>query len=426
MRGIAAARSVYRLIGELPPDGLEFYQVQYGQAAEARLKEALEKNDSSILAEVAQRYLHTQAGGEATALLATYHLDRGSYLMAALCFERLLSRADAEKLSARSLFKAALAFKQAGDTVAADRIWKRIAEKAGRGELNFGKQKVTLDQLRAELNRPTSLITSLAPRDTYVFRGDAARSALGSGGTAFLEPRWTASMTPRDESKEDLDATAWIKLNLEIALKTLENKPILPCFFPIAAGNNLLYRTYDGVYCVALRDFDSGDAKHKAGEMLWNSQTYSGLFGMSRLPDRKSTLDIWYTGAYRQPNYGPVGILFENSVVGTLSHDTQRVYFVDDLAVPPHQSMLINQNVVGANVNGQFGVFGAEMKSSQLTAVDIETGKLAWRVPARDNPDANQPPTPTEVELAEAFSSDRRCRSAASSMCWLKKTRSFD
>ena len=66
----------------------------------------------------------------------------------------------------------------------------------------------------------------------------------------------------------------------------------MPCFFPIAAGNNLLYRTYDGVYCVALHDFDSADAKHKAGEMLWNSVTHSGLFGMARQPDRKATLDL--------------------------------------------------------------------------------------------------------------------------------------
>src|SRR5436305_1387305 len=133
-RRISVRTEANRLIGDLPPDGLEFYQVQYGQAADARLKEALERNDPAILAEVALRYQHTKAGAEATALLGTYHLDRGSYLMAALCFERLLSRPAAEKLSVKTLFKAALAFHRAGDP-AADKAWQKLAEKAARGDL---------------------------------------------------------------------------------------------------------------------------------------------------------------------------------------------------------------------------------------------------------------------------------------------------
>src|SRR5262249_34828217 len=132
-----------RLIGELPPEGREFYQVQYGPAADNLLKEALDKNDPSLLAKVAVIYFHTKAGAEATALLGTYHLDRGSYLMAALSFERLLSRPDADKLPLRILYKAALAFRRAGDTENSEKLWKRIAEKAGRGEVIVGRQKVT-------------------------------------------------------------------------------------------------------------------------------------------------------------------------------------------------------------------------------------------------------------------------------------------
>jgi outer membrane protein assembly factor BamB len=398
-RRVSVRTEANRLIGELPPDGLEFYQVQYGQAAEARLKEALEKNDPAIIAEVALRYLHTQAGAEATSLLATYHLDRGSYLMAALCFERLLSRPDADKFSAKTMFKAALAFRRAGDTLSAEKTWKRLADKASRGDLMLGNQRVTLDQLRAEIERPSELLTTLAPRETYVFRGNATRSGIGSGGAAFLEPRWFSSMYPLDEAKEDLDGTAWIKLNLEIAFKSLENRPVLPTFFPVATGGNLLYRTYDGVYCVALHDSATADGKRKAGEMLWRSSTNWGLHGMARLTDRKATLDQWYSGFYRQPAFGPVGVLFENALVGTLSHDTQRVYYVDDLAVPPHQSMLANVNVVGGGIS--FRPFDKQMKASQLTAVDIETGKLAWRVPPTDD-DRPLPPG-TATELSETF-----------------------
>lgn len=401
-RRISVRSEANRMIGELPPDGLEFYQVLYGQTAGERLKEALEKSDPAVLAEVASRYRHTTAGGEATALLATYHLDRGNYLMAALCFEKILGRPDADKLSAKTLFKAALAFRRAGDSETAEKTWKRVAEKAGRGEFLLGGQKATVDRLRAEFERPINGAAQQMPREAYVFRANATRSATGVGGAAFLEPRWTTSMLPLDDSKgespkEDVEATNWIRANLEGALKTLENRPILPSFFPVATNGKLLYRTYDGVYCVSLRDLETPEGKIKAGELLWNSRTHGGLHRMARDTNRRTTLEQWY-GIYRNPATGPVGVFFENAVIGTLSHDTQRVYFIDDLAVPPHQFMFNNLNVVGAN-NASFRPFDEEVKSSQLTAIDIETGKLAWMVPLREKDKA--PPPGTATELSE-------------------------
>lgn len=402
-RRISVRSEANRMIGDLPPDGLEFYQVQYGQAAGERLKDAIEKSDPALLAEVASRFLHTTAGAEAVSLLATYHLDRGSYLMAALCYEKLLSRPDAEKLSGKTLLKAALAFQRSGDSVSAEKTWKRVADKAARGDIVLGGQKATVERLRAEFERPVIGMGQSTPRDAYVFRGNAARSDTGIGGAAFLEPRWSASMLPLDDSKidtpkEDLDATSWIRLNLEAAIKSLENRPVLPTFFPVATNGKLLYRTYDGVYCVSLRDVDAPDGKIKAGELLWNSRTHGGLHRMARDTNRKTTLEQWYT-TYRNPATGPVGVFFENAVVGTLSHDTQRVYFVDDLAVPPHQYLFNSMNVVGAP-NTSFRPFDDEVKGSQLTAIDIETGKLAWMVPPRDR-EKDKPPAATASELSD-------------------------
>src|SRR5205814_8208455 len=121
-------------------------------------KEALEKSDQAILADVALKYLHTKAGAEATNRLGTYHLDRGSYLMAALCFERLLARPDADKLPPGVVFKAALAYRRAGDAATADKLWKKLADKAARSELVLGKTRVTVEQLRAEYDRAAGLL----------------------------------------------------------------------------------------------------------------------------------------------------------------------------------------------------------------------------------------------------------------------------
>ncbi len=62
-RRVSVRNEANRLIGELPPDGLQMYQVKYGQAASESLKDALEANDPARLAEVAQRVFAHQGRG---------------------------------------------------------------------------------------------------------------------------------------------------------------------------------------------------------------------------------------------------------------------------------------------------------------------------------------------------------------------------
>jgi outer membrane protein assembly factor BamB len=404
-RRVSVRIEANRLIGELPPEGLEFYQVQYGQVAESKLREALDKNDPALLAEVALRYLHTKAGAEATNLLGTYHLDRGSYLMAALSFERLLSRPDADKLPVKVLFKAALACRRAGDAERAEKVWKQMADKAGRGELTLARQKVTLEQLRREFERAAALVGQAGQSDWWVFRGNAARNAQGVGSTAYLEPRWQATLLPLDETnpnatREQVDASHELRKLLDVARASLEGKPVLPAFFPIAAGGKLIYRTYDGVYAVSLKDADTADGKVKAGELLWASPALGGLHAMLSRTDKRMTVESWYNTNYRHQGMGPVGVLFENAVIGSLSHDGQRVYFVDDLAVPPHPNMVASANF-GAAVT--FGPFTDEVHFSRLTAVELETGKLRWTVggrgtgPTKDKEEAKDQSAATEL-----------------------------
>src|SRR5207245_8827514 len=89
--------------------------------------------------------------------------------------------------------------------------------------------------------------------------------------------------------------------------------------------------------------------------------------------------------------YGPAGVLFENSTIGALSHDNQRVYFVDDLSIPPHPSMMNQQNFGNAV---SFNAFNDEVQFSRLTAVDLETGKLRWTLGGRGTSQALTPPVP--------------------------------
>jgi outer membrane protein assembly factor BamB/tetratricopeptide (TPR) repeat protein len=383
-RRVSVRNEANRLIGELPPDGLQMYQVKYGQAASESLKEALETNDPARLAEVAQRYLHTKAGADATNLLGTYYLDRGEYLMANLSFERLLGRSDADKLTTKVLFKAALAARRAGDAATAEKWWKKMAEKAGRGELVFGARKVTLEQARAEFEKSVAAGQS-GQTDWWVFHGNPARNAQGVGSIAYLEPRWKYDMAPvelpadpkdrPDDRRVREDADRRIREYLQTAFAALDGKPILPTFFPVSANGKLLIRSYDGVHALSLRTENTAQGPVVAGGECWASPTDGGLYAMVSRADRRETLRQWYEQNYHQ-GIGPTGVFFENSTIGTLSHDGQRVYLVDDLAVPPHPSM--TQMNFGGHVS--YGAFANQVHYNVLRAINLESGKLEWSI----------------------------------------------
>jgi outer membrane protein assembly factor BamB len=74
-------------------------------------------------------------------------------------------------------------------------------------------------------------------------------------------------------------------------------------------------------------------------------------------------------------------LLFENSLVGTLSSDSRRVYAVEDLAVPP-APMLFQQEQAG-QPHPPFGPLEAAVQHSRLLAIDLETGKVIWEIGGR-------------------------------------------
>ena len=70
-------REAARLIGSLPPEGRQSYQLQFGSQAQAVLQQAAAAGDRQGLVRVSQSWFHTAAGYEATLLLARDELDQG-------------------------------------------------------------------------------------------------------------------------------------------------------------------------------------------------------------------------------------------------------------------------------------------------------------------------------------------------------------
>ena len=405
---VSVRNEVNRLISTFPVDGREFYQNTYGPRAQGKLEDAMQTNNLVLLTEVSQRYLHTKAGADATLILGTVYLDRGLYQQAASSFARYLSRPEGElkDINPKILFKAALAFRRIGDDKQSARVWKQLEDKLNGKGLDFAGRVFTLDQLKVELDRKSEL-TFASLEGWPLFKGNTARNATGLGGSPFLEPRFSTSLIPQPgENHYNKDSSTWVRENLEQAIQIQSQRPVaaIPAFFPIAAKNRIIFRTYSGVYAVPTTDDKTQDPPVKAGEVLdgWASISKNGLYQMVSDPGRKQLMDNNWWKQWYFPTNGPLGIFFENGLIGTLSHDGTRAYYIDDLAVPPHPNHV--QQFQG-NFPGQamaFGAFQDSVFANELIAVDIESGKQMWSLggknpaPSADE-DTKKKPTPESL-----------------------------
>jgi len=366
VRWVSARAEANRLLGTMPAKGLDFYELQYGGQAKKLLTEAKKTSDPQLLATVAQRFYHTEAGAEATDLLGTYHLDRGRALMAALCYDHLLRREGADQLPPLTLYKAALAFRLAGDAsgaASATDASKRLAARLGRDGLRIGDETVALADLQKELERAVpGEVTS--PYVWAMFMGNPSRSAKGRGSAPFLEGKWQKSLVAEPLNPE---ARHWI----EDARRRphFRPAPMLPALYPIAVAGKLIYRSYVGIHAVDI----------KTGKLEWDSVALlAGLNALAGDLDMKRQVHEWYQ-TYLQ--VGSQNILFENSTIGTLSCDNNRVYAVDDMAIPPYPGSMMTQVWGGGFPQGQ-GSMNQKLSDlsqrSRLLALDLETGKIAW------------------------------------------------
>jgi outer membrane protein assembly factor BamB len=391
---VSARAEANRLLAGLDPKGLEFYELQYGAQAKALLADAKKNADYRVLGDVAQRFFHTDAGAEATDLLGTYYLDRGQARNAVACFQRLLHREGADQLSALTLSKAALAFRLVGDAAnltAAQDVEKRLAAKLGRDGLRIGEETISLADLRKELER-ASPVESVIPYNWQMFRGDASRSARARGSAPFLEKAWQASLVGQHLGP---DARELIERTLRGRKSGHQKGQLtLPVFSPVAAADKLVYRDYSTVHAVDI----------KTGNLLWYTLPFRGSLDSMCNPQKSTgtdtlgrTVEEWlayYTQA------GNSNIVFENSLVSTLSTDNTYVYAVDDMAVPPHPNVLQNGQPFGMNgvAQGVPASFIEMSKRSVLIAINLESGKREWE----QGPEANASLGTTE-ELADSY-----------------------
>ena len=372
---VSIRQEANRMVAALPTAGKEFYQLNYGGLAAGFLKEAKEKGSPELLGKILRIYLHTQAGAEAALLLGTYQLDRGNYFAASLCFERLLERSGIESVSPVALARAALAFQLSGEPAQRDKVFAQLKQRGLREVSVIGNNPIALEDWRAQVSKMTRP-TEAGVSDWALVGGSPKRTASASGGTAFLEPLWRKATTKETDSRALLTQVYSALIDRMM--------PLVPGMIPLAekvivAGKQMdlvVYRSHWGLHAVNL----------KTGEVEWESPNEWSVDGMSNprrldISRRKLAVTEWITTFQNMGSRA--GVPLENTTVGTLASDGQRVYAINDLQVPPPMTnggygMPFDNSGGG----GGFGRYGPELseaiQSNRIRAYDLANGKLKW------------------------------------------------
>jgi outer membrane protein assembly factor BamB/tetratricopeptide (TPR) repeat protein len=344
-----------RLLGQMPRQGKELYELRYGARARQMLNDAAAAGDPSGLAEVSRRYFHTQAGYEATLLLGLYHLDRGSPLAGALTLKRL-----------RDVPEAAEPF-EPGLSVAMAACWLRAGiPDSARATLDAVRQKYPKASLRiagaetALVGDPTRLIGSnpaggAGPADAAhwsMFRGNAARNASASGGGPLLSVAWRV---PTTEHPHVEDLVTQISRS-----HRQRDEWALPALHPLVIGDTVLLRTVRNLVAV---DFVTG-------KLLWEVPTDDPFEASNESPVESPFFQP------QQPDlrFGLRYRLWGDATYGTLSSDGQRVFAVEDLSLDLSPSPSQNFAFTPREAQPDPRAF------NRLAAYDIRTGKLVWHV----------------------------------------------
>jgi hypothetical protein len=345
-------------------------QAEFKRAAEPAAQELLRRarasdEVSSFLA-VISRYPFS-----AGLVVATRLAERGQYHAAATRFAPLLNEPErADKLTSLSLYHATIAFCTAGDAVHAESAWKRLAARHGEKPVRVEGRLLRLDELKQDVQRVVPATTTGAA-DWPLYRGNPSRSAPARGGTPHLQPRWSVSTLPNPaEPYLGKDAhRAWLESYLKAATTWLEESglPVLPAFHPIACNGRILFRNYDGIFAIDLRERDPRpEARH-----VWQS-TDGGVSSLLSDPNKKASIDRWMT---RYLESGPRGVLFEDSLIGNVSSDGQRAFIIDDLMLPPvHEHFLRLWAVEEKRPN--FGRLNELAYHNSLKVFDLDSFKL--------------------------------------------------
>jgi outer membrane protein assembly factor BamB len=363
-----------RLIGKMPREAREMYELQYGARARGMLDEALAAGNVAALAEVSRWFFHTRSGYQATFLLGLHHFDHGQPLLGALTLERLRrAGAYAEEMEPGLSLMMAACWMQAGATEKARDVLVALRARqpalrvavAGREVPIFSNDTQAVDWFVGL----TGLHAAAGPADAdhwLMFRGDVARNASAtSGGAPLLNLRWRVAVT--DDPLLEAALEQYEKQWLEHGASTI------PALHPLAVGDVLLMRTARNLLAV----------DYSTGKRLWEvpgGDTVELNPGVpaAELQMRQSML----LGGIEQR-------IWNDMTYGTLSSDGHCVFAIEEdrdegmgVGIQGGAVVRLGPAIIMGRARAMGGGLPGEqtLASNRLAAYKIRTGKLCWHI----------------------------------------------
>lgn len=355
-----------KLLGKMPQEGLDSYELQYGARARQMLAAGVQAGDMDQVAEVSRRFFHTQAGYEATLLLAYHYLEHGSPLAAALALEKFTAKegnGNGRTLAGGVQFEPGLSLTLAACWLRcaqwekAESVLRHLADHFPR--VRLGTQEVALSNNLAHLLAVLQgdSVTAIGPNQWLMVGGNPMRNAASPGGAPLLSLCWRVPTTDNPA----------VESMIEQAQSSLreQDRWVLPCASPLAVQDLVLMRTAKNLLAV----------NFTTGKRIWEVPT-DDPFDSAREPISESSLG--------NPN-GPdlsTGLRYRmwgDSTYGTLSSDGQLVFAIEDLPLEVAAPWAMRQMVF---TKGRT----SPAPSNRLAAYDIRSGKLVWHLGGSEEP----------------------------------------
>ncbi len=350
-------------IGSLPSSALDTYRLRYGSLARKLLDEAAQSRDWYQVREVRRRYFHTDAGYEASALLAQHEIYDGRPLAASLLLDDIVrcSRAVSHLGPGIVMLHAAAC---------------RHASRPLPSIESIGDQTVTVNGQPAappaaddlgnwliERTGETKQLSSGVNEDYPLFGTAADRNGGSAGQLPMSNKRWDLVTTASPRQERDIRTA--------VESLTANGKLPPPSWIPIRIGNHLLMRTTERLVGV----------DYRTGKRVWTYPWQTASAELEQDEQSLDTLEDEQTLAELLKQR-----VWNDNPYGQITSDGKRVFMLDSLGK-------VELTPFGA-INMR-GTRPADGRSNTLVALDLETeGKLLWRLGA-DVEDGS--------ELSEAF-----------------------
>ncbi len=347
-----------RILGSLPEDGREQFELHFASTAERLLKEAIAGGDLTKLSETARLYYYTPSGFEATWLYGRSCLDHGQPIAAAMNFQLL-----SETPAARELYEPglspllALAWWRGGQSDRALSVLQQLRERSPAG-FRWNNEQVAWYQPSNDAQQWAARLfgehrdpAEAGVMSWGVFRGNPARNVRAKIGSPLLNPRWEVQLQDTNEAVASASQN-----QVERQLNTA-NRLGLPTEHPLAVGNTVLLQKQSQLLGIDFR----------TGKLKW---LYPPVTSTTNLPDpAKTMVPMWDGRSVPLKNFLTTAKL-------TSSSDEKQAYYVEESTAP-------------MNLRASGGIFIGNTRSNVpqqtvtnvLSALNLQKeGYLRWQV----------------------------------------------